>query len=304
MQSTLNDLETSEAWRQLAPVLEEAMGRLNEKERTLLALRLFDNKTAAETAALMGIRTDAAHKGTARALEKLRQFFLRRGIDSSTTLIAETIGANSIKAAPAALADSVVAAAMVHGALANASTLALTKEALNMMAWSKAKTAVITCAVLLLALGAGTTVVKDLQMRGNQQKLQPRVAGIVGPIIKISPNGSVSVVHMPTNAPASGRSRPHHVAFIANFKKGSSHDAIVRQLEQMQAVILSDTPELLRARVATTPKLNTPPELRFKFTDGKLANVGVFARETGVYTVVINRSNNLNVAVVQMGRGQ
>jgi RNA polymerase sigma factor (sigma-70 family) len=44
MQSTLNGPDAGEVWQQLAPVLEEGMNRLNEKERALLALRLFENK--------------------------------------------------------------------------------------------------------------------------------------------------------------------------------------------------------------------------------------------------------------------
>jgi RNA polymerase sigma factor (sigma-70 family) len=67
MQSTLSDSETDGAWRQLAPHLEDAMTRLNEKDRTLLALRYFENKTGAETAALLGIQEWAVHKRTARA---------------------------------------------------------------------------------------------------------------------------------------------------------------------------------------------------------------------------------------------
>ena len=68
MQSTLNDSGPNELWRQIAPILEEAMNHRSEKERALLALRFFDNKTAAETAALLGIREGAAHKRAARAL--------------------------------------------------------------------------------------------------------------------------------------------------------------------------------------------------------------------------------------------
>jgi len=59
MQSTLNSAETDGAWRQLAPLLEDAMTRLTEKERTLLALRFYENKTGAEAAAAMGIREAA-----------------------------------------------------------------------------------------------------------------------------------------------------------------------------------------------------------------------------------------------------
>ena len=90
-------------WPQLAPHLEAAMSRLAERDRTLLALRFYENKTGAEAAALLGIREEAAHKRTARALEKLRKFFTKRGVDSTTAIIAGAISANSVQAAPVAL---------------------------------------------------------------------------------------------------------------------------------------------------------------------------------------------------------
>ena len=62
--------------------------RLAERDRTLLAMRFYTNKTGAEAAALLGIRETAAHKRTARALEKLRSFFAKRGVDSTTAAIA------------------------------------------------------------------------------------------------------------------------------------------------------------------------------------------------------------------------
>lgn len=154
MQSTLNDSDPNEAWRQLAPVLEEAMNRLNEKERTILALRLFDNKTAAETAALLGIQEGAAHKRAARALEKLRRFFLKRGINSTTATIAGVISTNSVHAAPTTLAKSVTAVAIAKGAVASGSILILAKGAMNLMAWAKVKTIALVGTSILITCGA------------------------------------------------------------------------------------------------------------------------------------------------------
>ena len=69
MHSTLNEAET--IWPQLAPLLESAMSRLNEKDRTLVALRFFENRSMAETAALLGINESAARKRASRAVDKL-----------------------------------------------------------------------------------------------------------------------------------------------------------------------------------------------------------------------------------------
>jgi RNA polymerase sigma factor (sigma-70 family) len=161
MQSTLDDPNSEIVWRQLAPLLEEAMARLSEKERTLVALRFFENKSALKTAALLGIQEWAAHKRTARAMEKLRQFFVKRGIASTTAIIAAAISANSVQAAPVALAKSVTAVAIAKGAAASGSTLTLIKGALKIMAWTKMKTTLATAVIAVL--GATLLATKAIQ---------------------------------------------------------------------------------------------------------------------------------------------
>src|ERR1039457_5261185 len=50
MQSILNEPEP-EAWRQIAPLLDDAMGRLGEKDRNAILLRVFENKKLREVGA-------------------------------------------------------------------------------------------------------------------------------------------------------------------------------------------------------------------------------------------------------------
>src|SRR5215510_1920850 len=61
MQSTLNDAG-SETWRQIAPLLEDAMGCLGETDRNAVVLRYFENKTAAEAASILKLSEAATHK--------------------------------------------------------------------------------------------------------------------------------------------------------------------------------------------------------------------------------------------------
>jgi RNA polymerase sigma factor (sigma-70 family) len=148
MQSTLNEVNDGEVWQWLEPHLEPAMSELGAADRALLALRFYQNKSGPETAALLGLREDAVHKRTARAVAKLRKFFARRGVTLSGAAIAGAISANSVQAASPALAASVTTAAMAKGAAAGGSTLALIEGAMKLMAWTKAKTAIITGAIL------------------------------------------------------------------------------------------------------------------------------------------------------------
>lgn len=169
MQSELNTPEPDSLWRQMAPHLEAAMTRLGTADRALLALRFYENKSGAEAAALLGIREAVAHKRTARALEKLRKFFSKRGVNSTTTLIAGEISAHSVSAAPATLAHTVTVAALAKGATASASTLTLIKGALKVMAWTKMKTTVVASVGIFLA--AGTVVgVLETRRHGDSKK--------------------------------------------------------------------------------------------------------------------------------------
>jgi RNA polymerase sigma factor (sigma-70 family) len=142
MQSTLNESE-SETWFQIAPILDDAISKLGSKDRNAIVLRFFENKNLREVGAALGASEDAAKMRVNRALEKLRKFFTKRGVVLTTAIIAGTISTNSVQAAPAALAKSVTAVAIAKGSIAAASTLTLVKGALKLMAWTKAKTAIV-----------------------------------------------------------------------------------------------------------------------------------------------------------------
>jgi RNA polymerase sigma factor (sigma-70 family) len=151
-----------EPWPQLAPLLEEAMGRLNEKERNAVVLRFFEGKSFQEVGTALGGSENAAKKRVAYALEKLRHFFAKRGVNSTTAIIAGAISVNSVQAAPAGLAQTISATALAKGAVPSVSTTTLVKGALKIMAWTKAKTAIVAGAAALLAIGTGTAVVSAI----------------------------------------------------------------------------------------------------------------------------------------------
>ena len=179
MQSTLNESdlsrhsaptsETANVWTQLAPHLEAAMSALGERDRALLLLRFYENKSGPEAAALLGIREDAAHKRMTRAIEKLRKFFAQRGVAISSAAIAGAVSANSVQAAPVGLATSVTVAA-VKGSGVTATTLTLIKTTLKIMAWTKLKTAAAGGAIALLLTGTATVVVQKVYSQTNAAK--------------------------------------------------------------------------------------------------------------------------------------
>lgn len=158
MQSTSQSDDTADVWQQLAPLLDNAMDALSERDRAPLVLRYFENRSWREVAAQMQVTEDAAQKRGTRALEKLRKLFAKRGVALTATIIASTVSANSVKAAPVGMAKAISTIAVTKGATAVASTT-LVKGALKLMAWTKIKTAVVLGGVLLV--GGGTVVIKQ-----------------------------------------------------------------------------------------------------------------------------------------------
>lgn len=150
-----------EAWPQIVPLLEDAMGRLNEKDRNALILRFFDGKSFQEVGAALGASENAAKKRVAYSLEKLHKMFAARGVTSTADAIAGAISTHSMLVAPAGLAQTISAAALAKGVAASASTLALVKGALKIMAWTKTKIA-ITAGVAAAIAGAGALLVYHL----------------------------------------------------------------------------------------------------------------------------------------------
>jgi RNA polymerase sigma factor (sigma-70 family) len=167
MQSILSEPE-SETWTHIAPLLDRAMEKLGQKDHDALALRFFENKNFAEVGAALGASEDAAKMRVNRALEKLRNIFSKRGISSTTAMLAGAISAHSVQAASVGLAKSVTLVAMTKGVAASGSTLTLIKGALKIMTSTKMKTAFVVGVGALLAAGTATVIVKETHLHTSQ----------------------------------------------------------------------------------------------------------------------------------------
>ena len=163
MQAVTDPNPTDSSWEQLSPFLDEAMAQLRDKDRDAIVLRYFQNKSLSEVGAALGVEERAAQKRVSRSLEKLRAFFAKRGLALTTTIIAGAVSTNSVQAAPVALAKTVTAVAIAKGAAASGSTLTLIKGALKIMAWTKAKTAIVAGIAVLLAAGTATVTINKIR---------------------------------------------------------------------------------------------------------------------------------------------
>ncbi len=140
------------AWEQIAPLLDGAMSQLGQKDREVMLLRFFENKSLAQVGLTLGMSEEAARKRVTRGLEKLRTLLLKRGGAFAGIVIAEVLAARSVHGAPAALASTVVAG--VKGST-SASTLALADWVTKTMGLLRLKAAASFGGVLVL-VGAAT----------------------------------------------------------------------------------------------------------------------------------------------------
>ena len=145
MQSHLNETE-SNAWTDIEPLLDTALAQLGEKDHDAVVLRFFEGRGFKEVSAVLGTSEAGAKMRVNRALEKLRKFFVKRGLTLSAPVIAGAVSTHSVQAAPIGLATSVTAAA-VKGTTVTISTLTLIETTLKIMAWTKLKTALIAGAL-------------------------------------------------------------------------------------------------------------------------------------------------------------
>ncbi len=168
---------TDTNWMQIAPLLDEVVAQLGDKDRSAIVLRYYEKKSLGEIGAVLGVDADAAQKRVSRALEKLRQFFAKRGVSSTTAILAAAISANSIQAAPVMPAKSIAAVAMAKGATASGSTLTLIQETLKIMAYKKTA-AVITGIAAVLLVGVIVSVPSArTAVRNLPQKIEGNIPG-------------------------------------------------------------------------------------------------------------------------------
>jgi RNA polymerase sigma factor (sigma-70 family) len=174
MEAVTASTEPEPQWEELSPLLDEAMARLRQKDRDALVLRYFENKSFQEVGAALGVEERAAQQRVNRSLDKLRSIFVRRGITASTTALAGVITVNSVHAAPAHVAASVAAAA--GKAAVGGSLPMVAKGVLKLMAWHKAKAAVIAGTAMMVATGTTSLVVKAVSS-SSQPAAPVKLAG-------------------------------------------------------------------------------------------------------------------------------
>ncbi len=148
-------------WRSLEPALDDALGRLGEKDRNAVVLRYFENKGLKEVGLALGLNEDSVRMRIVRAIDKLRGLLSKRGVTLSAVALTGLLTAHAASAAPPGLAATIATSVAVKGAAAGGSVLTIIQGTLKLMAWTKIKTAALIGAAAALLTGT-TFVATDL----------------------------------------------------------------------------------------------------------------------------------------------
>jgi RNA polymerase sigma factor (sigma-70 family) len=100
-------------WDRLRPVLDSAIDELSEADRAAVVLRFLEQRPFAEIGATLRVSEDAARMRTERALDKLRGALSRRGITSTCAAVGTLVSSQPLLSAPAGLAASITARALL-----------------------------------------------------------------------------------------------------------------------------------------------------------------------------------------------
>jgi hypothetical protein len=172
----MNELSSTEpeaVWKCLAPHLDNALGELSEVDRDALLLRYFQRKSAREMARTLGIGEEAAQKRVNRAVDRLRELFVKRRVSVSADGLVLVISANAIQTAPAGLAVTISAAAALAGATLATGAAGNTIPTILMTTLQKT----FLAATIAAALGTGFYEARQAsRLRGQVQTLQEQQA--------------------------------------------------------------------------------------------------------------------------------
>jgi len=197
---------TAEDWTHIEPLLDDAMQALDETDRAAVLLRYFENKPLREVGQALGTSDDAAQKRVSRAVERLREFFAKRGVSVGVSGLVALVSAQAVQAAPAGFSSAVTAAALVETFTSSAGTLAAAKASV-LTKWQLAVLAVTFAGVITVPLLRWLPA-KESAPAASTTNPRP---GITDPTVAantVSPTNAAAVSSMEVNSATMARTEP------------------------------------------------------------------------------------------------
>lgn len=211
--------ETSTDWKEIEPLLDEGMHSLDESDRAAVLLRYFENKSLREVGQFFGASEDAAQKRVSRAVDRLREFFIKRGLTIGASSLVMVLSANAAQAAPVGLGAAIATAVTLGNTIAaTATTTTTTAIAMTTLQ----KTLAATVVILLCGTGAVLVSSKVTKDPASSENITVNLDNYVGQFettdrkIEIKRQGNGIAVNIDGNLA--------FVAYPKSADKFASHD--------------------------------------------------------------------------------
>jgi len=220
---------SEDSWREMQPVLDDALAALSDKDREAILLRFYRSLTIREIGETLGIATDAAQKRIDRATERLRGKLAKRGCPAGGTLAAAMVAGFAADAQAATPAISLlVSKALAAGAGSSGILTLLTMKSTSFI--------LPLIAMTLTGVWIGTQRQSISTMEKETALLQKQ---IVFADASDPPIDSSTVKVRNTNKSASGNERIDWKEFVAQFpemRQSGDKGPMTRLNEQLQAM--------------------------------------------------------------------
>jgi RNA polymerase sigma factor (sigma-70 family) len=156
----LNDI-----WAEVAPLLDDAMAALPERDQAVVVLRFFENQSLREVGAAIGTSEATAGQRVARAVQKLRRYFSDRGVVATEAGLLTTVARHAVGPIPPAIS------AAMSRFLPSPGAASIARGAAKMMFWTKTKIAIVTAFIAIFAAAIPAVVLDGVSQNGS--KAQP-----------------------------------------------------------------------------------------------------------------------------------
>ena len=153
-------------WKEIEPLLNHSLAALRDGERECVLLRFFQGMTFAEAGAALGVSEEVARKRVTRALDKMRQVFIKNGVIVPAAALTVLLTTHAAKATPLGLVPAIaqsatgVLAGHINTGLTSPHVYNLSEGVVKAMKIAQIKVAVgITAAVIGISVYAVTQVI-------------------------------------------------------------------------------------------------------------------------------------------------
>ena len=212
----------------VTPLLDEALADLREPDRCAILLSYCGGKTYREVGAEIGMSEEGARKRVERAVNRMRQFFARRGVAVTGAAVVATLKHSaSAVTPPPGLVESILTC-MAAPTVSSASVGALAKGVIHMMTWGQLKIAgAMTAIVLTTLVGAGAAMLNHHSAPADDKSAPPPATAVVELTndVKVELLGVTKRPSNDTswwNADGSPAAAPYHAADDAQGQTGGN----------------------------------------------------------------------------------